>query len=510
VPSARLVLDSAFALAPVPRRLFGSFVEHMGRCVYTGIYEPGHSTADENGLRTDVLELTREIGPTVVRYPGGNFVSNYRWEDGVGPRDRRPTRLDLAWHSIETNQFGLHDFMSWADQVGTEPMMAVNLGTRGLQEACDLIEYTNHAGGTYWSDQRIANGAKDPYGVKLWCLGNEMDGPWQVGHKTAAEYGRIANETGKAMRLVDGEIELVACGSSNSSMPTFGAWESEVLEHCYDTVDYISLHAYYEEYDDDPLSFLASAVNMDRFIESVIATADAVRARGRHQKRINLSFDEWNVWYIRRFGGDGPKPSHVEWKPQPRLIEDEYTITDAVVVGTFLNSLLRHGDRVTVACQAQLVNVIGLLRSEPGGDAWKQTIAYPFEQMQRLARGQILQVVATSDRFDSDAYTDVPLVDATATYDAETGRAAVFVANRSLEESAQLEVDLRGIGGTAVLGATTLHARDGQDLHTTNLEQHDAVVPIRFDDHAVRDGQLTATVPALSWTVFEIDARREG
>ena len=227
MPSAKLVLDAAFALAPVPRRLFGSFVEHMGRCVYTGIYEPDHASADEDGLRTDVLELTREIGPTVVRYPGGNFVSNYRWEDGVGPREQRPTRLDLAWHSVETNQFGLHDFMAWAGKVGTEPMMAVNLGTRGLQDACDLLEYTNHPGGTYWSDRRIANGATDPFGVKLWCLGNEMDGPWQVGHKTAAEYGRLANETGKAMRLIDSEIELVACGSSNSAMPTFGAWESD-------------------------------------------------------------------------------------------------------------------------------------------------------------------------------------------------------------------------------------------------------------------------------------------
>ena len=228
-------------------------------------------------------------------------MSNYRWEDGVGPRPQRPARLDLAWHSIETNQFGLHEFMAWTDQVGAEPMLAVNLGTRGIQEACDLIEYANHPGGTYWSDRRIANGAADPFGVKLWCLGNEMDGPWQVGHKTAAEYGRLANETGKAMRLVDGEIELVACGSSNSSMPTFGAWEAEVLRHCYDAVDYISLHAYYEEYDDDVQSFLASAVDMDRFIDSVIATADAVRAQDRHRKRINLSFDEWNVWYQRRF-----------------------------------------------------------------------------------------------------------------------------------------------------------------------------------------------------------------
>ncbi|HET9647007.1 MAG TPA: alpha-N-arabinofuranosidase [Microlunatus sp.] len=508
MPAASLVLDSAFALAPVPRRLFGSFVEHMGRCVYTGIYEPGHPRADETGLRTDVLELVREVGPTVVRYPGGNFVSNYRWEDGVGPRQDRPRRLDLAWHSLETNQFGLHEFMDWAGKAGTEPMMAVNLGTRGLQEACDLLEYTNHPGGTYWSDRRIANGAADPFGVRLWCLGNEMDGPWQVGHKTAAEYGRLANETGKAMRLIDGDIELVACGSSSSSMPTFGAWETEVLGHCYDAVDYISLHAYYEELDDDPLTFLASAVNMDHFIDDVVATADAVRAKGRHRKRINLSFDEWNVWYINRFRGDGPQPKDLDWTEHPRLIEDEYTVTDAVVVGTFLNSLLRHGDRVTVACQAQLVNVIGLLRSEEGGDAWKQTIAYPFEQMRRLAAGQILQLVATGDRYDSRSYTDVPVVDASATYDAATGRAALFVANRSLTETSTLDADLRGVGGTSVVAATTLHAGDGQDRHLTNRERHDAVVPAAFDAFTVVDGRLSAQLPPLSWTVFEIEATR--
>ncbi len=508
MPSAKLVLDPAFTIAPVPRRLFGSFVEHMGRCVYTGIYEPGHPTADENGLRGDVLALTKEIGPTVVRYPGGNFVSNYRWEDGIGPKAERPTRLDLAWHSVETNQFGIHEFDDWARKAETEVMMAVNLGTRGLQEACDLLEYTNHAGGSYWSDRRIANGAKEPFNYKLWCLGNEMDGPWQVGHKTAAEYGRLANETGKAMRLIDSEIELVASGSSNSRMPTFGSWESAVLELCYDTVDYISMHAYYEESDDDPMTFLASAVNMDNFIEDVISTADAVRARGRYKKRINLSFDEWNVWYIKRFSGDGPKANTVEWVDKPRLIEDEYTMTDAVVVGTLMNSLLRHGDRVTVANQAQLVNVIGLLRSEEGGDAWKQTIAYPFEQMRRLAQGEIIQVVAAGDKYDSPTYTDVPFVDTSATYDAENGRAALFVANRSLEESSTLEVELRGLGVTAVLEATTLHAGPDQDRHITNLEAHDAVTPQSFDDYTLDGGKLTVNLPPLSWTVFSFEATR--
>jgi alpha-L-arabinofuranosidase len=509
MPTASLVFDAAYAIGPVPRRLFGSFVEHMGRCVYTGLYEPGHPRADDTGLRQDVLALTRELAPTVVRYPGGNFVSNYRWEDGVGPKSERPTRLDLAWHSIENNQFGLHEFADWAGRVGAEIMLAVNLGTRGLREACDLLEYANHPGGTYWSDRRIANGARQPFNIKLWCLGNEMDGPWQVGHKIAYEYGRLANETGKAMRLVDNEIELVACGSSNSRMPTFGSWESTVLEHCYETVDYVSLHAYYEELDGDPLSFLASAVDMDRFIDSVIATSDAVGARLKSRKRLNLSFDEWNVWYISRFAGDGPQPPERPWLQHPRLIEDDYSITDAVVVGTLLNSLLRHGDRVTVACQAQLINVIGLLQSEPGGDAWKQTIAYPFEQMRRMARGQIIQLVAHSDRYDSPSYTDVPYLDCSATYDAETGRAALFVANRSLSEHAALSVDLRGIRATQVLASSTLHAQPGQDRHTSNGVVHDAVILRPFDAHALADGRLTATLAPLSWTVFDIEAAQE-
>ena len=336
--------------------------------------------------------------------------------------------------------------------------------------------------------------------------GNEMDGPWQVGQKTAYEYGRLANETGKAMRLIDSGIELVACGSSNSSMPTFGSWESTVLEQCYETVDYISLHSYYEEFDGDPLSFLASAVDMDNFIDAVIATSDAVGAKIKSRKRLNLSFDEWNVWYASRFSNDRAKAKGPLWLPHPRIIEDDYTITDAVVVGTLLNSLLRHGDRVTVACQAQLINVIGLLRSEPGGDAWKQTIAYPFEQMRRLARGQILRVIAHADRYDSASYTDVPLVDASATYDEETGKTSLFVANRSLTEPAALSADLRGVRAKRVRASHTLHAQPGQDRHSSNGVSHDAVTPRSFDSYALGDGRLTANLPPLSWTVFDIEA----
>ncbi|MET0976966.1 MAG: alpha-L-arabinofuranosidase C-terminal domain-containing protein, partial [Leifsonia sp.] len=341
---ARVTLDRDFVVGEVPRRIFGSFVEHMGRCVYTGIYEPGHATADEQGFRRDVLDLVKELGATVIRYPGGNFVSGYAWEDGVGPD--RPRRLDGAWHTVETNAFGLHEFIDWSRVAGVEVMEAVNLGTRGVEEARALVEYANHPGGTELSDRRRKNGHDDPFDIRLWCLGNEMDGPWQMGAKTADEYGRLAVEAAKAMRLVDPRIELVACGSSSSAMPTFGAWEQTVLGHTYDQVDYVSLHAYYQEHDGDHASFLASAVDMDYFIESVVSTADAVRARGKHKKHINLSFDEWNVWY--QSGKDTEDQPHVieragVWKEHPRIIEDEYSVTDAVVVGTLLNSLLRHG-----------------------------------------------------------------------------------------------------------------------------------------------------------------------
>jgi alpha-N-arabinofuranosidase len=384
-----LTIDPSLKIGPVNRRTFGSFVEHMGRCVYTGIYEPEHPTADEDGFRRDVLELTRELGVTMVRYPGGNFVSNYRWEDGVGPRDLRPRRLDLAWASTETNQFGLDEFMRWTAKAGVEPMMAVNLGTRGVRAATDLLEYANVPRGTKLSDMRASNGAKEPYDVRLWCLGNELDGPWQVGHKTAYEYGRLAVETARAMRLIMPEIELVACGSSSSSMPTFGSWEREVLELTYEHVDYISCHAYYEPHNGDLGSFLASSVDVDHFVSTVTTIADQVGAKLGDPKRMSLSFDEWNVWSIEKHRALGRLKG---WPVAPRIIEDEYTVTDAVVVGSLLISLLRHSDRVTAACLAQLVNVIAPIRTEPGGASWRQTIFHPFAITSRHAAGTVLRL----------------------------------------------------------------------------------------------------------------------
>ncbi|ARC56106.1 Intracellular exo-alpha-(1-_5)-L-arabinofuranosidase [Frondihabitans sp. 762G35] len=503
---ARITIDRDFTIGPVPRRLFGSFVEHMGRCVYTGIYEPGHPEADERGFRRDVLSLVKELGATVVRYPGGNFVSGYNWEDGVGPVEDRPRRLDGAWHTVESNAFGLHEFAEWSKEAGVEIMEAINLGTRGVDAARELVEYANHPGGTALSDRRIANGAKDPFDIKLWCLGNELDGPWQIGHKTADEYGRLAQEAAKAMKFVDPSIELVAVGSSNSGMPTFGAWEHTVLSHAYDEVDYMSMHAYYQEHDGDAASFLASAVDMDYFIESVVATADAVRAKRKAKKYINLSFDEWNVWYQTGLDTDD-QPHNVSkgWREHPRLIEDSYNVTDAVVVGTLLNSLLRHGDRVSIANQAQLVNVIAPIRSEENGPAWKQTIFWPFARMAALATGQILRTSVDSDRIDTERFGDADLVDVSATYDEETGRIAFFLANRSLEESADVSLALNGFAAGRVLRAELLEVPEGGSRHTANtVDAQDAVGLVPLEGVTVDGSAARLTLPALSWAVVEL------
>ena len=294
---AAMILDKDFAIGQVDPRMYGSFIEHLGRAVYGGIYEPGHPTADENGFRRDVIEKVRELGVPIVRYPGGNFVSGFNWEDSVGPRDKRPRRLDLAWMTTETNEVGLHEFADWAKKANTEVMYAVNLGTRGPDEARNVVEYANHKGGSYWSDLRIRNGAKNPFNIKLWCLGNEMDGPWQMGQKTAYEYGRTANEAAKMMKWVDPSIELVACGSCSHDMPTFGSWEYEVLSECYQNVDYVSLHRYYGNPTGDTPGFLARSMDLDDFIREVVAICDAVKGRKHAKKKLNLSFDEWNVWY---------------------------------------------------------------------------------------------------------------------------------------------------------------------------------------------------------------------
>ncbi len=505
--TATITVDPAFVVGPVRRRTFGSFVEHLGRCVYTGIHDPEHESADEDGFRGDVIDLTHELGVSTVRYPGGNFVSGYRWEDGIGPVENRPRRLDLAWHATEPNLVGVDEFMRWCRKTGVEPMMAVNLGTRGVQEAIDLLEYCNVPGGTYWSDLRRSHGAEEPYGIRMWCLGNEMDGPWQTGHKTAYEYGRLAAEAGRAMRQVDPSIELVACGSSGRGMPTFGDWERTVLTEAYDQVEYISAHAYYWPRDGDLASFLAAGVEMDVFVEDVVATADAVRAAGNHSKRIAISFDEWNVWYMGTGTGNDDAPQEKAkvtdpWPVAPRQLEDVYTVADAVVVGGLLISLLRHTDRVHAASQAQLVNVIAPMMTEPGGASWKQTIFHPFALTSQHAAGQVLRAAVDAPTVATPRFGDVPVVDATVTHDPATGDVVLFVVNRSLEEAVSIDVPVRAFGDVDVVEALT-YANDDYLWQATETDST-SVLPEPNATAAVTDARLGIEVPAVSWSMVRL------
>ncbi len=503
---AQLTVDRDFDLAPLDRRLFGVFVEHLGRCVYNGIHEPGHPTADEHGFRGDVAELTKELGATIVRYPGGNFMSGYNWEDGVGPQAQRPRRLDLAWFSTETNQVGTHEFMHWCRKVGIEPMFGVNLGTRGPDEARRYLEYCNHPGGTALSDLRRSHGAEAPLGIKFWCLGNEMDGPWQICQKTPDEYGRIAKETAKLMRWVDPTIELAACGSSAYDMPTYGVWEDRVLEHCFEFVDYLSLHSYFVKPPGDTSteSFFAQIETNARYIEDTVAIADAVATRKRSTKRLKLSFDEWNVWYRARHG------EHLKqagWPQAPRLLEEVYTAEDALLIGGMLTMMMNHADRLKVACMAQLCNVIAPIMTQPGGAAWRQTIFHPFAQAARWAHGDVLRAVVKSPGFANARHGELPYLCASVVDDAATGHTAVFLLNRSLADDMDLSITLRGLGAErALVHAEQLHS---DDLHATNTaDVPDRVAPQPLDGIAIDGERLRVKLKPASWNVIVTKAIR--
>ena len=496
--NASMILDRDYTIAKIDPRLYGSFIEHLGRAVYGGIYEPGHPQADEQGFRRDVLAMVRRLGVPVVRYPGGNFVSGFNWEDSVGPREKRPRRLDLAWQTTETNEVGLHEFAAWAEKAGSQVMYAVNLGTRGPEEARNAVEYANHRGGSALSDLRRANGREEPLDIRLWCLGNEMDGPWQMGSKTAREYGRVANEAAKMMKWVDPTIEVVACGSSGSGMPTFGDWELDMLEECYDNIDYVSLHRYYGNPTQDTPGFLARTMDLDEFIHTVAAICDAVKGKKHSRKSVHLSFDEWNVWYHSN-EQDKEVWKREKWGRALPLLEDVYNFEDALLVGSMLMTFLRNADRVRIACLAQLVNVIAPIMTRNGGGCWAQTIYYPFLHASRYGRGTALRALVDSPRYDCSDYEGVPVVDAAATL-GEDGSVTVFAVNRDLGEDVLLSLDLRSFGNRALAEHILLHHDDVKACNTE--EAPDTVAPVKGEGGQWQDGRWQIRLPALSWNVL--------
>ncbi len=474
----------------IDERIYSSFIEHMGRAVYHGIYEPGHPTADEDGFRQDVMNLIAPLNIPLIRYPGGNFVSGYDWQDGVGPN--RVKTLDAAWQQVEPNEVGTDEFHRFAKKANTGVMMAVNLGTRGAAEACHLLEYCNFPAGTKYADMRVANGVTEPYNDRVWCLGNEMDGIWQVGHRTAQDYADVARKTACLMKMLDPDLELVACGSASYEMPTFGLWERAVLEQTYDQVSYVSLHQYYLNEGRDSKEFLGCAVKMDKFIDTVVAIADAVGGARRSGRKIHLSFDEWNVWPKVKCDNTAGR-----WTIGPAREEYVFTQEDALVFGTLLITLLKHADRVKIACLAQLVNVCAPIMTENGGTAWAQTIYYPFLHASNYGRGEALTIHMDSPRYHAGRYGDVNYVEAIAVKN-DNGEVTVFAVNRSSEENVKLQ--LCGLEGFAGIEHIEMISADLDDANTA--DSPDKVRPVSTK----LDISKPVTLKKASWNVLRMKA----
>jgi alpha-N-arabinofuranosidase len=497
----RVYLDSRRTIALVDRNLFGSFLEHLGRAIYEGIYDPGSALSDSNGFRKDVINEIKTMGVPIIRYPGGNFVSGYNWLDGVGPKKDRPRVLDKAWNAINTNQFGTNEFMAWCRLVGTEPLMGLNLGTGTAEQAAALVEYCNIDKGTRWSDLRRKHGVADPYKVQRWCLGNEMDGPWQIGHMTATEYGMKAQDAARQMHAVDPSLKLVACGSSGPGMPTYLEWDREVLEQCYEYVDALSLHRYFgntkEETGGESSKFLALNLTMDKQIEETLAVCDLVRGHKRSAKQLSLSFDEWNVWYRAR-DAEAMNGHHQE---APHSLEEIYNLEDALLVGGLINTLLRHADRVKIACLAQLVNVIAPIMTNSKG-LFRQTIFHPYNWALQYARGSVLEVlVEAPTTYEVAGMGQVPHLDVAGIFNQGDGKTVLFLLNRDLSKPHEVEVNWEGAGGGRLLASSVLTGDDLKAINSFDAPQR--VAPKEADKPSTAGGHMRIELPPRSYSMYQ-------
>lgn len=500
---ASIIINKDYKKGEIDKRIYSSFVEHMGRVVYSGIYEPTHPTADEDGFRQDVIDKVKEMGVTGIRYPGGNFVSCYDWKDGVGPIDKRPRRLEIAWRSIETNEFGTNEFMRWAEKTEIEPIFAVNLGTKGIENAVSLVEYCNIPGGTHYSDLRREHGVDQPYHIPVWCLGNEMDGDWQIGHKTAEEYGRLAQETAKAMKQVDSSIQVVSCGSSKSDMITYPEWEAVTLNYTYDYVDYISLHQYYDGQDKGTEYFLSQALDMEKYIQTVISTCDYIKGKKRSKKTLNISFDEWGVWSM----PDKEVTAQVNnepWQIAPHLSEQIYSMEDTLLFASMLMNFLKYSDRIKIACQSLLTNISAAIMTEPNGEVWVQPIYYPFLYTSRYGRGITLQGLLQSDTYHTLKEEQVPYIDQVNVYNPDTMEVIFFVINRSEYDIIEVTGQLQGFTAVRIIEHIELQH---ENKKATNLKKHDNVLPKAVDTKPVQDHEVHFSVKPLSWNMVRVQVR---
>ncbi len=501
---SKIIINKNYTIGKIDNRIYGSFIEQIGRAIYGGIYEPEHETADNCGFRQDVINVVKNLKVPIVRYPGGNFVSGYNWEDGIGDKNKRPKRPDCSWRTVEPNLVGIDEFQEWAKRVGSEIMMAVNLGTRGISDAQNLLEYCNIDSDTYYANLRKENGFKEPFKIKTWCLGNEMDAPWQIGRKTAEEYGRLAAETANVMKMADPDIELIACGSSGFTMPTFGDWELTVLDHVYDNVDYLSLHQYYEKKTDSTSDYIAKCENMNDYIKSVSAMCDSIKAKKQSDKTMYLSFDEWNIWNYKDYEAEK------EWSTAPHLLEEQYTFEDALLVGGMMMVLQNNCDRVKIACLAQLINVIAPIQTVDCGKVWLQTIFYPYYYGSVYGRGIAMQPVVNCEQYEintsitCDVYEKivnrkVPYIATSVIYNEEKNEVVLYAINRSLEEDMSLHVEFEDFGECTPIEHIQLYS---DDMMAKNSAENENVIPEKLQVNDSKSSEHIINLKKHSWNMI--------
>ena len=499
--TSRMIIDRDYTLAHTDDNLFCSFVEPLGRCIYGGLYEPGHPSADAQGFRRDVLSLIKPLNLTMNRFPGGNYTSTFRWEDSVGPKEKRPRRAEVAWQCIETNEFGINEFADWSRLNGSGVMMTVNLATRGVLEAMDCVEYCNLEGGTYWSDLRRSHGYPSPHGYKYWCLSNEIDGPWQVGQTTGVNYGLLAREASKAMKLVDPDIKTVLAGSSSPDMPSFPEFDVAAMGAAWEQVDYLSVHNYISNLKGDTPNYLAKPLTTDLFFKRIGGLFSYIKAKKRSNHDLFISFDEYNTWHTVSGNERMEKP---RWGIAPVLLEDTYTMEDAVALGSMLITILRNCDLVRIACLSELCNCISHIRTRTGGGCWVLPPYYSFLHFSRYGRGEVLIPRIDSPVYDSRDYSAVPFLDAVPVLN-DDGCITVFAVNRSLNETLPFRMELRGFGDSYV--PDECFTMSHPDPKATNTEEHPLNVQPRKGAAGMEDGIICADFEPLSWNVIRLKKR---
>lgn len=499
---SKIMLDKTFCRQkPVDDRVFSAFVEHMRNVIYKGIYNPDHPTSDENGFRQDVIELVKDLDLTAIRYPGGNFICSYNWEDTVGPIERRPVRRDLAWGDKEPNIVGPAEFEKWLEKINSKLIMAVNLSTRDAVAAANEVEYFNYPEGTYYSELRKEHGHPQPYDVRVWCVGNEVDGPWNIGRKRAETYAWDAAEAAKAMKRIDPSIELVAVGSSGTQLDTYLEWDRIVLEAVYDSCDYISLHRYmgmaeidqkYTYDQNDVGDYLELAGRLEQNIKDVIAACDYVKGRLGSKKEMNISLDEYNVVDIRI--------------PEGFSGEDIGLSMEATLLfGLSMLAILRHSDRIKIACQSILINGSGMVMCEGDEDAWVNGTYYVFQHCSKFGRGTVLEQMADIPVYNTATVSDAKIMDSVCIYHEDTGELDIFAVNKT-DEALEFEINAAQFKDLKVIEHLEVCTEDLSDRNSA--QNPNMICPVSKQDITVTSEKINCVLNKYSWNVLRLKEER--